>query len=77
MSKDKQPLRLPLQILVNVEDISDAFAALPNEEALAVILRLDLRVADVGFTEELVKALLKSLKGDLREEFNLNDYIPK
>jgi hypothetical protein len=39
-----------------------------RDEVLDFILAIDLAIADVGFTEQLIKRLCASIKGDLGEE---------
>lgn len=53
-----------------IEAITDS---LDVEEIKKLILDLDLKVADCGFTTELIKDLLGSLKGDMSREEILKD----
>lgn len=64
MSKiKKQPTFVNVQVCT--DDIVDALQELGPEDLADVVLRIDLAIADAGFTEELVRTLLKSLAGDL------------
>lgn len=54
-----------MYLSVNV-DINDILASITqHKDAFELILAIDLRIADVGFTENIVRSLLKSLRGDL------------
>lgn len=43
---------------------SIVFAGIPREQIVKLVLDLDLLVGEVDFTEELIKALVKSLVHD-------------
>lgn len=55
-----------LSVNVDIKDILESVAQ--HEDALELILGIDLRIADAGFTENLVRCLLQSLRGDLNDE---------
>lgn len=57
-----------LNLSVDVDDISDAIIHLDYDQILSTIKAIDLRVADVDFTEQLILMLTKSFKNDLTVE---------
>lgn len=67
MMKKKTTL-VSLNLSVDVDDISDSIIHLEYEQILSVIQAIDLRVADVDFTEQLILMLTKSFKNDLTVE---------
>lgn len=64
----KKTTLVSLNLSVDVDDISDAIIHLEYEQILSVIQAIDLRVADVDFTEQLILMLTKSFKNDLTVE---------
>lgn len=64
----KKTTVVSLNLSVDVDDISDAIIHLEYEQILSVIKAIDLRVADVDFTEQLILMLTKSFKNDLTVE---------
>ena len=73
----KKPKFVTLTVAVPTIDIEEAFIGVPNDVVMSTILMMDLNIADVGFTEDLITALLKSLKRDLKKDFDINKYAPK
>ncbi len=57
-----------LTLAVDVDEISDALIHLEYDKIISVIQAIDLRVADVDFTEQLILMLVKSFKNDLTVE---------
>ena len=57
-----------LTLAVDVDEISDALIHLEYDKIISVIQAIDLRVADVDFTEQLILMLVKSFKNDLTIE---------
>ncbi len=57
-----------LTLAVDVDEISDALIHLEYDKIIYVIQAIDLRVADVDFTEQLILMLVKSFKNDLTVE---------
>ena len=58
-----------IDVTTDTESLVDSlFAHLSTQETQQFIKDIDLRYADVGFTEELVVDLLQSLKGELGDE---------
>lgn len=53
---------IELTLVVSRNQLTEALRGLDYDELLSVMLQLDLMVADCGFTEDLVKGLVKSLK---------------
>lgn len=49
---------------VTPKDIADSFLFMTTQEAVNFILEVDLRISEWEFTEELIKALCKSLKNE-------------
>lgn len=68
--KHTTPMFLTLQL--QQEQIVDALTSsdIKREELLNLFTTLDLAVAEVDFTEELIRRLVKSLKAD-HEDTNL------
>lgn len=58
---------MPLRIQATVDDQAIKQAALEGgqDAAKKIILGIDLGIADVGFTKSMIKALAKSVAGDL------------
>ena len=52
------------EVMLPREAIVEALARTDYDQLLSVIQEIDLMQADVGFTENLVKILVKSLKKD-------------
>lgn len=61
-------MNLELNLNLAVDDFVMAICRNTDEEIIEAILAVDLRMADVGFTVELLKRLKKSLLADLHEE---------
>lgn len=59
---DKEMMRVDVSI--SYDDVTQGLCSMNNEALVALILKVDLNMAEVGFTEELVKGLIKSLKAD-------------
>lgn len=55
---------LRVEVPVHFNDIADGLVQLEHEQLLALICQIDLQVAEVGFTEDLIKKLVASLKED-------------
>ena len=49
-------------------DPKELVSEMPYEEVMDLIIKFDLAQENVGFTEELIIKLAKSIKGDLSEE---------
>ena len=64
-----------INIEVHVEDIADSVIMSDREDTLELIKAIDLRVADVDFTTEVVVALLESLKIDLDNREKIDEII--
>lgn len=60
----KKTTLVSLNLSVDVDDTSDAIIHLEYEQILSVIQAIDLRVADVDFTGQLILMLTKSFKND-------------
>lgn len=58
---------LRVEVPVHFDDIANALSSLENDQLIALILKVDLQMADVGFSEPLVAALIKSLKPDCKD----------
>ena len=56
-----------MQVTINVSP-KDILLDAPRDELLSFILDLDLEVAEVDFSVELIKSLLRSLTADLDKE---------
>lgn len=61
-------MNLELTLNLSVDDFVMAICRNTNKEIIDAILAIDLRLADVGFTVELIKRLKKSLLSDLDKE---------
>ena len=60
-------------VRVNSEDLFDGFTKdLTRDELVEFVKDLDLRVAEVEFTQELVEQLLTSLKSDIMNQDSLD-----
>ncbi len=57
-----------LTLAVDVDEISDALIHLEYDKIISVIQAIDLRVADVDFTEQLILMRVKSFKNELTVE---------
>lgn len=55
---------LRVEVPVHFDDVVEGIVQLDYPQIIALICQIDLRVAEVGFTEELVKKLVTSLKAD-------------
>lgn len=64
----KKTTNVHLTLAVDVDEISDALIHLEYDKIISVIQAIDLRVADVDFTEQLILMLVKSFKNDLTVE---------
>lgn len=62
-----------VDVSISYDDVAHGLCGMTNEALVALILAVDLRMAEVGFTEDLVKGLVKSLKAD-RADVDI-DYI--
>ena len=63
----KQFNPIKLRVVAEIEPM-DILQELSYEEAEDFICAVDLAFADVGFTENVIKKLIKSMKDDLSEE---------
>lgn len=55
---------LRVEVPVHFNDITDGLVQLDHDQLVALICQIDLKVAEVGFTEDLIKKLAASLKAD-------------
>lgn len=55
---------IELRFYMPPEYIANALSSVPYDDLIKLILQMDLEQADCGFTESLVKGLVKSLKSD-------------
>lgn len=58
---------LQINLEVSLEDIVDGIVFLDYNKILKFVKDIDLRVADVGFTENLIILLVRSFKNDLND----------
>lgn len=67
MSRKK--IKVAIQPIINLqdEDFYDMFMQLSHDDAIKLILGVDLAMSEIGFTEKLIKGLVKSLKVDKSE----------
>jgi hypothetical protein len=65
--------KMNIQAYVNIEPITIK-RELTRGECLEFITEIDAAYKDVGFTLELIKILMKSVKGDL-EDFEWNELL--
>ena len=56
--------KIDLDIRVSTDELIDSLRYLQYEDLIDFISKLDLMIADVGFTENLIKVLVKSMKAD-------------
>lgn len=61
-------INISLDLEKDKEEIVEMFSDSIYDEIIDFVLALDLKIADVGFTEKLIKALAKSLESDLSKE---------
>lgn len=59
-----------LEIEIDRQALIQSLRSLNQDDLCNLLIELDLMVADAGFTEDLVRALVKSLKAD-REDVQL------
>ena len=58
-----------IRLSVNFDDLADELADnLGRTNAVDFVMQLDAKFGEVDFTEELIKRLFNSLKGDLTAE---------
>lgn len=55
---------IELNLQIPREQLVYALRGMPYSDLLPALLELDLMIADCGFTEDLVKGLVSSLKAD-------------
>lgn len=55
---------LRIEVPISYDDVSQGLCGMVTEELVKLILQVDLQMAEVGFTEDLVRGLVKSLKAD-------------
>lgn len=58
-------MKFNMDIEVSSDDIADAAMRLTQDQATDLVLQIDLRIADAGFTEALITKLVSSLKRDV------------
>lgn len=63
---------MKISIDVDLDQMADEVMMAGHEEAMRIILAIDLGIADAGFTEELITKLWDSLCGDLDEDEKAN-----
>jgi hypothetical protein len=54
-----------MEILVDSDMIASSALGLSHEEAIDLICKIDLAHADTGFTEDLIKRLVSSMKAEI------------
>lgn len=67
-----KPIKLTIPVVLTDEDVIDSLVSCDYDQILDFVCRLDLTMADVGFTEDLIIRLIKSLRGEYKnnpEEF--------
>lgn len=66
----KRSFELRLTTTVSELDFQDAIIRSDRDDALEAVLAIDLAIADIDFTEALIRRLAKSIRGDMsKEEF--------
>lgn len=65
----RKQIKVAIQPIINLqdEDLYDMFMQLSHDDAIKLILGVDLAMSEIGFTEKLIKGLVKSLKVDKSE----------
>lgn len=63
---------MKISIDVDLDQMADEVMMAGHEEAMRIILAIDLGIADAGFTEELITKLWDSLCGDFDEDEKAN-----
>lgn len=58
-------MKFNMEIEVTSDDIADSALRLSQDQAVDLVMAIDLRFADCGFTEALIKKLVSSLKRDV------------
>lgn len=61
-------MKLTVNVTLSEHDLRDAAVHAKRREALDLIIDIDAAMADVDFTEALIKHLVISLRGDLDEK---------
>lgn len=54
-----------INVRISAEDLRAALMETTQEQVMETILAIDLSLQDAGFTEELIKRLAQSLRGDM------------
>jgi hypothetical protein len=63
--REKKMTKVSIELVIDAEDVARGLFGLQREEAIAVVCELDAMTAEVDFTEQLVRKLVESLKGDI------------
>lgn len=64
-------MKLPITTEIDVDDLFESLYSLEYDDVIKLILRMDRAMADVEFSEKLIKKLLVSLKPDADETTTL------
>jgi hypothetical protein len=62
---------MTVEVAVSFYDIVQSLSRMGYKDLVKLILKLDLQMCEVGFTEDLVRGLVKSLKAD-KDDVELN-----
>ena len=58
---------MKLELDLAAEDIAEGFLNMRHDDLIELICAIDLRIAETDFTEELIKRLTTSIRGDYEE----------
>lgn len=67
---------MKISVEIDLDQMAEEIMVAGHEEAMRVILAIDIGIADAGFTEELIVNLWNSLRGDL-EDSEVKDFLNK
>lgn len=67
-------MKLQVQVTVDEYDLRHAVIAADHETAIEAVMAIDLGIADVGFTEELIRKLIASCRVDWSDK-EFSDFI--
>lgn len=56
---------MKISVDIDLDQMAEEIMIAGHEEAMRVVLAIDLGIADAGFTEELIVNLWNSLRGDI------------
>lgn len=60
-------VRIPVNVEITVDDFVSGWGMVHWDSAYALVKKIDVLIADAGFTETLVKEMMASLRLDLND----------